>query len=364
MNNPYAKAAAHKKSPVSTREILFAPEVYREDPAPTRRERAEEMAQQEIARLRAELRGETRALRASITAARSENSARPKKEDPQNDLAAQLASLRSAVTELLASQSAQKEADVITSAIAAAGIEGPAAAALARTANAKTKGDRIRAAFASMIDTAPCPWELADEGPIVVGLVGPAGVGKTTTAAKLAARAIMAKKSVALVSCDAFRVGAIDQLGKYADLMEARFHTAMNQEELLDIIASETAEVIIVDTVGRPVDANATEALFGDESFRATKGRKIEVLLCVPAVIRAGDMNRVQCDFAIVNPTGLIVTKLDETSTPAGIVHASYATRLPITTVCNGQRVPEDIMPANVRVLVDALLPKKADESQ
>lgn len=359
MNNPYAKAAL-KKSPVSTREVLFAPEVYSEEPTKTRRDRSEELAQQEISRLRAELRGETRALRAAVN--------RPKSPDPaQADLAAQLASLRSAVTELLASQATQKESDSITSAIAAAGIEGPAAAALTRTANAKTKGDRVRAALASMIDTAPCPWELAEEGPIVVALVGPAGVGKTTTAAKLAARAIMAKKTVALISCDAFRVGAIDQLGKYADLMEARFHTAMNQDELLDIMATETADVIIVDTVGRPIEASATEALFGDESVRSTKGRRMEILLCVPASIRAGDMNRVQCDFALVNPTGVIVTKLDETATPAGIVHAAYATRLPITTVCNGQRVPEDIMPATPRVLVDALLPtnqKAADDSQ
>lgn len=349
MNNPYAKAAPKK----STREVLFAPEVYREEPAPARQDRGE-LAQQEIARLRAELRGETRALRATISAQK------PKTAQVQahpSDLSAQLASLRSAVSELLASQATQKEHDAIATAIAAAGIEGPAAAALARHANAKKSGDRVRAAVASMIDTAPCPWELAQEGPVLVALVGPAGVGKTTTAAKLAARAIMAKKSVALISCDAFRVGAIDQLGKYADLMEARFHTAMNQEELLDIIASETADVIIVDTVGRAIDAAATEALFGDESLRATKGRKVEVLLCVPASIRAGDMQRVQCDFANANPSGVIVTKLDETSTPAGVIHASYATKLPITTVCNGQRVPEDIMSANVRVLVDALLP-------
>lgn len=356
MNNPYAPKPAAKKAPVANRaEILFAPEVYREEPAPTRRDHAEEAAKAEIARLRAELRGETRALRAAVN--------RPRK-DENHDMTAQLASLRSAVAELVASQAQQKDTDAIAATIAACGVEGPAAAALARIANAKKSGDRVRAALASMVDTMPAPWELAQQGQVLIGLVGPAGVGKTTTAAKLAARAIMAKKTVALVSCDAFRVGAIDQLGKYADLMEARFHTAMNQEELLDILGSETADVIIVDTVGRPVDSTATEALLGAADVRATRGRRVEVFLCVPASIRAGDMGRVACDYAVVQPSGIIVTKLDETSTPAGIIHASFATKLPLTAVCNGQRVPEDIMPATTRALVDALIPNASLESQ
>jgi flagellar biosynthesis protein FlhF len=357
MNNPYATKPAVRKTAASrSAEILFAPEVYRDEP--TRRDNAEEAAKAEIARLRTELRGETRALRAAVN--------RPRKAEENHDMTAQLASLRSAVAELVASQAQQKDSDAVSSAIAACGVEGPAAVALARIANAKKNGrsDAVRAAIASMIDTMPAPWELAQEGPVLIGLVGPAGVGKTTTAAKLAARAIMAKKTVALISCDAFRVGAIDQLGKYADLMEARFHTAMNQEELLDIIANEDADVIIVDTVGRPVDANATEALLGADDVRATRGRRVEVFLCVPASIRAGDMSRVACDYALVQPTGIIITKLDETSMPAGIIHASFATKLPLSSICNGQRVPEDIMPATTRALVDALLPNQGNESQ
>ena len=117
MNNPYARQPSTKKSPVSRREVLFAPEVYEEPARAPRRDRAEDLATAEIARLRAEMRGETRALRAAVN--------RPKKdESAQPELAAQLASLRSMVSELVASQGTQKETDAIYGAIAACGIEG------------------------------------------------------------------------------------------------------------------------------------------------------------------------------------------------------------------------------------------------
>jgi flagellar biosynthesis protein FlhF len=59
--------------------------------------------------------------------------------------------------------------------------------------------------------------------------------------------------------------------------------------------------------------------------------------------------------FATARPTGLVITKIDETSTPAGIVHASISSKLPVSTICFGQRVPEDIAPATVPALVDFL---------
>lgn len=345
--NPYTKLspsrqAAHERAP------LFAPEVYLEDDdlLPAKPEKKDPMVG-ELARLRNELRGEARALRTQM--------ARPQRVPAE--LLAEIATLRAAVDELLANSTHEDSDNTLASVLRRRGIEGGAASAITRvilTAVARADEDvlltneLLREAAAMIVKTAPWPAKTMAQdksAKMLIALVGPAGVGKTTTAAKLAARAKMARKSVALVSCDSFRVGAMDQLQKYAELMEATFHSVTTQDELLEILGKETADVIIVDTSGRAVQADATEALLGASDVRvaASSSRRVEVLLCVPASLRANDAARAHRDFAAAQPTGLVVTKTDETDTPAGILHAAFATRLPVTTICNGQRVPEDI---------------------
>lgn len=349
MNPRYA--APTRSVPKPKTEALFAAEVYADDEEPTIPRRAG--IDDELAQLRTELRGEARALRLAI--------ARPAKIPAE--LLAELATLRATVDELLA---VPKRGDSALTAIRARGIEGGAAAALARRTKVtdKSKGpsvtEKLRAACASFVRTTAPVLPSAREGRRIIALVGPAGVGKTTTAAKLAAHARMARKSVALVSCDAFRVGAMDQLGQYAELMDARFHTATTPEELAEIVRREDADVIIIDTSGRPIEPEATESLLGAPELRNIdrSGRRVEVLLCVPASLRASDATRVHRDFARATPTALTITKIDETDAPAGIAHAVFATRLPISTLCTGQCVPEDIAPATTEAITDLLFPR------
>jgi flagellar biosynthesis protein FlhF len=356
MNPRYAPSAAKPKASKTKNEALFAAEVYRDEETG---EPADTLGD-ELAQLRTELRGEARALRHALS--------RPR---VPAELLAELASLRKMVDELVVTP---RPGDAASTAIASRGIEGAAAATLARIANTTERGKdrhaditvRLRDACASLVQVSPWPIELSMEEPTLIALVGPAGVGKTTTAAKLAAQACMARKTVALVSCDAFRVGAMQQLGKYAELMEARFHTATTQDELMDVILNEDADVIIVDTSGRAVQPGSTEAQLGAPELRNADviGRRVEVLLCVPATLRAGDATRVHRDFSCVMPTAIAVTKLDETDTPAGIIHAAYETRLPVSTLCAGQRVPEDILPATEEVIGSYLFPVEARKHQ
>jgi flagellar biosynthesis protein FlhF len=360
MNSRYVGTAIKDSVSKPRQEALFAAEVYRdEDEAPPSKDGTSE----ELAQLRTELRGEARALRLALS--------RPARVPAE--LLAELATLRAEVSELLA---APKRGDAAAAAIRARGIEGGAASVLARFAKTNERGkdkgassrgegasctEKLRTACAELVQIAPSPLSLAKAGPTLIALVGPAGVGKTTTAAKLAAQARMARKTVALVSCDAFRVGAMDQLGKYAELMDARFHTATSPEELMEIVRNEEADVIIVDTSGRPVEPNAAETQLASHELRNAGriGRTIEVLLCVPAALRASDATRVHRDFAATAPTALAVTKLDETDAPAGIVHAVFATRLRVSTLCAGQRVPEDIAAATDEAIADYLFPRE-----
>ena len=115
--------------------------------------------------------------------------------------------------------------------------------------------------------------------------------------------------------------------------------------------------MIIIDTSGRAIEHGSAEAALGSDDLRDSDrvGRRAEVILCAPASLRAVDAARVVTSFAVAAPTALAITKLDETDAPSGIVHASFATKLPIGTLSNGQRVPEDIAPATIEAICEAL---------
>ena len=113
------------------------------------------------------------------------------------------------------------------------------------------------------------------------------------------------------------------------------------------------ADVVIVDTAGRGAPAgDAIEHRLAME----VEGRARHVLLCLSAATRAADADRMARQFSTARPTALVITKLDETSTPAGIVHACVASKLPVSTICFGQRVPEDVAQATTTALVDYLV--------
>ena len=344
---------SHPNRPNASREsALFSQAVYRdEEEAPRESARAELLG--EIASLRAEIRTEVRALRGAI--------GRPR---PESGLAVELAALRAAVDQLLFSP---KKGDAYAAMIKNAGIEGAAAAALTKGSKTKASGtneERFTHALTALVAIAEWPVTLPE--PKLVALVGPAGVGKTTTAAKLGAKMIRKKKTIAFVSCDGYRVGAIDQLRSYAELMDAPFYAVTNGDELLTIVKSITADVIIVDTSGRAVEPGSVEAMLGDERVRdeAAFGRKVEVMLCTPAALRGADANRVARDFAAAIPTSVCVTKLDETDAPSALVHAPFASMLPISTLCFGQRVPEDIGPATHEAICARLVPVAAADRE
>jgi flagellar biosynthesis protein FlhF len=252
------------------------------------------------------------------------------------------------------------------------GLEGAAATALLRACPDAASPSRVsvqdvRATLADLIPVAP--WPLAGDAPALIVLVGPAGVGKTTTAAKLGAQAIGAfGKSVTFICYDTFRVGATAQLDRFATRLGARMESVRTSAELRRAIALSRTDLVIVDTAGRPPkDQGGLEVVVAGDSKRpasATFARSRNVLLCLPAALRAVDADRWARTFGHLAPTGLVITKLDETSQRAGLWHGPVAAKLAVRALCFGQNIPEDIAPATRARVLELLVPRRAERQR
>jgi flagellar biosynthesis protein FlhF len=310
---------------------------------------APEHAPPAVVALRAELRAELRALKAQL----------PAGEATPTELLAELAGLRALLEDALE----PRKGDRFAALLRARGIEGAAAKALTRAMKPSEEPPEVqlREALAEVLRVAP--WPLAGKGRAVVALVGPTGVGKTTTCAKLAAHARMEGRTVTLLGCDGFRVGAQEQLRRYGTLLGARVAMCASREELGRAITEADTDLVLVDTAGSAPAPRGVESLLASDALGAlpgARGRAREVLLCVPAALRAVDAAGVVRAFGVTQPTALAVLKLDETRSPAGLLHASAAARLPVSVLCAGQRVPEHIAPATAAAVLDLFAPQGA----
>lgn len=183
-------------------------------------------------------------------------------------------------------------------------------------------------------------------------LVGSTGSGKTTTLAKLAARAVdmHGGQRVALVAADAFRVGATAQLQVYADLLGTSLHVAEDADKLARLLPllSDRA-LVLVDTAGHaPNDP------------RTREGKALDALGVRRLAVMAANQQGAAIEQAIARfgagAAGCIVTKLDETPQPGAVLDALIRHRLPLAWISGGQRVPEDLHRPNAAYLVDRAL--------
>lgn len=182
--------------------------------------------------------------------------------------------------------------------------------------------------------------------PTVLALVGPTGVGKTTTVAKIAARcALDQNRKVALLTNDTYRIAAVEQLRTYARIMDVPLEVVMDPSELPGLIDSYSdRDTILMDTAGRsPMDSAQMEELAALLSAEP----RVKPLLLVSATTEPRAMERVVRRFAPLKPVGLIGTKLDEATQFGSLFSVSLQMRLPFTFFTTGQRVPEDMRLAN-----------------
>jgi flagellar biosynthesis protein FlhF len=198
------------------------------------------------------------------------------------------------------------------------------------------------------------PIRMKKNGTRIVALVGPTGVGKTTTIAKLAAHYTVGRKAkIALVTIDTFRVGAVEQLKTYSRIMGVPLEVASTPKELEKALAAHTdKDLVLIDTVGRsPKDTETIEGLRAmlDSSFT------IETHLCVAATTRERELRGIVESFGALPINRLLFTKLDESSSFGSIVNLQIENKLPLSYFTRGQRVPEDIEPASGKKVAELI---------
>ncbi|MDR3428179.1 flagellar biosynthesis protein FlhF [Silvimonas sp.] len=190
-------------------------------------------------------------------------------------------------------------------------------------------------------------------------LIGPTGVGKTTTVAKLAARCALlhGPDSVALLTTDSYRIGAQDQLRIYGRIIGIPVHDVKDQTDLeLTLADLSDRHLVLIDTVGmgqRDQRIGEQLALFGQD--------RVSTILLLAANAAPATLDDVARRYK--NPTlaGCILTKLDETMSQGGCLDVAIRHRLQLQFVTNGQRVPEDLHRANVEYLIDRSFRGAAD---
>jgi flagellar biosynthesis protein FlhF len=185
-----------------------------------------------------------------------------------------------------------------------------------------------------------------------VALVGPTGVGKTTTVAKLAARALLrhGPKSVALITADDQRIGAHEQLKIYGQILDLPVRLARDHHSLTTALSELRGHrLILIDTAGMsPRDVRLAEQL---SRVRAgSPAVKLYLVLAANAQIAA--LEESVAAFGAAALAGAIVTKVDETSSLGGVLSVLSTRSLPVAYVSEGQRVPEDLAPARSHNLV------------
>lgn len=197
----------------------------------------------------------------------------------------------------------------------------------------------------------------------IISLVGPTGIGKTTTLIKMAAyyQLIIPQKTrkicdVKIITIDDFRIGSAFQIQRYCDIMGIPLSMVQNKQDFLKYVAlfKNDADVIFIDTTGR--SPNDTENIKGMKKyFDKIENENLEIHIALSAVTKFSDMREIIKQYKIFGGLSIIITKLDETSSVGEIISAVSEFQMPISYITTGQNVPKDIAPASKHAILKRL---------
>ena len=187
----------------------------------------------------------------------------------------------------------------------------------------------------------------------IVALVGPTGVGKTTTVAKLAARAVLkfGARNVALLTTDSYRIGAHEQLRIYGRILNVPVHAVKDEAELeLTLADLQRSHLVLIDTVGM---SQRDRRIADQIEFLCGRGSRVQRQLLLPATAQGVTLDDIVRAYRGAGMDGCILTKVDESISLATAIDCLIRYGLDLHYVTNGQRVPEDLHLANAAYLVD-----------
>ena len=197
--------------------------------------------------------------------------------------------------------------------------------------------------------------QLKKHGTRIVALIGPTGVGKTTTLAKIAAGFVLEKGiSAALITADTYRISAVEQLKTYSDIIGLPLEIVYSPEELrMAIRKHNDKQLILIDTAGRS-QHNEYQMKELKDLLRANS--RIEKHLVISATTKNQDAADILEKFSDCRPERVIFTKVDETCSVGLILNLLYEKEIALSYLAYGQSVPDDIMPASAEKLTELLL--------
>ncbi|MEE1342100.1 MAG: flagellar biosynthesis protein FlhF [Lachnospiraceae bacterium] len=194
-------------------------------------------------------------------------------------------------------------------------------------------------------------------GPKLIYFIGPTGVGKTTTIAKIASKLKLEKKAkVALITADTYRIAAVEQIRTYANILSIPIKVVYEPEEIKKTIEEfSDYDLILVDTAGR---SHKNEEQCNDlkSLLEASKDYKQEIYLVLSAATKYRDLVKITETYSKITNYKLIFTKLDETGCLGNILNIRMLTKLPLSYATNGQNVPDDICVLDAQNIAKQLL--------
>ncbi|RKD27768.1 flagellar biosynthesis protein FlhF [Caminicella sporogenes DSM 14501] len=189
----------------------------------------------------------------------------------------------------------------------------------------------------------------------IIFFVGPTGVGKTTTLAKLASKfTLINEKSVALITADTYRIAAVEQIKTYSEILDIPLTVIYEPKELKQAIDNySNKDFILIDTAGRN---HKDKKLIEELEKLITFVKSPEVFLLISLTTTYNDVKSIINSYNFLNDYKLVFTKFDEASLFGNVLNAKILTSKPISYITTGQGVPDDIEVANTEQIANSIV--------